>query len=167
MIAESFFLAAALLGPEAGPARAKDVARDVVEIALTEDPLFPCVEAKDEGCLEARRQTAMLLTVWHIRESGGLWNIWGDNHTSIGPLQFKAVYLRSEALAPFGATVEDVLGDRKVGLRLGLAWMRYLREWCGSPRRALHAYASGTCAGSMLAREKTKARCALAGLGGC
>ncbi len=165
IITPAMLLAAELLGHAAAPERAYDIARDAVEIATNDEPFFPC--KKDGDCSAAREKTALLLTVWTIRESGGVANIWGDNHTSVGAMQFKPHYLQHEAMSGYGMTVTDVLGSRKVALRLGLAWMRYLRtSVCGgSVKGALNAYASGSCIGSMTSRQKVKDRCALAG--GC
>lgn len=159
-------LAASLLGHAAPPERAYEIARDAVEVASVEEPIFHCAKS-DTNCASARAKTAMLLTVWTIRESAGRSDVWGDNHTSVGAMQFKAHYLDYPALAKYGATVSDVLSSRKLGLKLGLAWMRYLRDdvCAGSVKGALLAYASGSCSGSMVAREKVKTRCGLAG--GC
>ena len=164
----AMLLAASLLGHAAPPEHAYDLARDVVDVAATEEPLFACspVFAHPESCDAARAKTALLLTIWTFRESSGKADVWGDNHTSVGAMQFKAAYLQHEALSGYGMTVDDVLGSRRVALRLGLAWMRYLRGVCGgSVKRALYAYAAGSCAGSMPVREKVAARCAYAG--GC
>jgi hypothetical protein len=163
MLIQAYLLAMHLLGPVAGADRAMDVAIDAYVVSLLEEPLYPC---SPEGCADARRKTALLLTTWTIRESAGLANVWGDNHTSIGSMQFKAHYLKHPALEVYGATEKDVLSSRREGMRLGLAWMRYLRDACGgSVRRALYAYASGSCIGSPSVRTKVLARCELAG--GC
>lgn len=165
IITPAMLLAAQLLGHAASPEQAYEIARDAVEVAREDEPLFPC--KKDGDCESAREKTALLLTVWTIRESGGVANIWGDNHTSVGAMQFKPVYLQHTAMANYAMTVDDVLGSRKVALRLGLAWMRYLRkDVCGgSIKSALNAYASGRCIGNMKSREKVRVRCGLAG--GC
>lgn len=166
MIYEAFLLASSMLGT-ANFERSIAVATDAAEVAMQEDPLFYCSkesQAKD-GCAEARKKTAMILVVWSVRESAGLSNVWGDNHTSIGTMQFKSWYLQHPVMAPYKASESDVLKDRKVGMRLGLAWMRYLRSTCGSPKKALIAYASGSCIGTMLARDKVESRCKQAG--GC
>jgi hypothetical protein len=163
MLIQAYLLAAQLLGPVAGADRAMDVATDAYVVSLTEEPLYLC---NGESCTEARHQTSLLLTTWAIRESAGLSNVWGDNHTSIGAMQFKAHYLKHPALKVYGATEKDVLSSRREGMRLGLAWMRHLRGVCGgSVRRALYAYASGSCIGSESVRKKVLARCELAG--GC
>jgi hypothetical protein len=164
IITPAMLLAASLLGHAAAPERAYEIARDVVDVAREDEPLFPC--KKDGDCEAAREKTALLLTVWTIRESGGVANLWGDNHTSVGAMQFKPWYLQHAAMVDFGMTVDDVLASRKVSLRLGLAWMRYLKkDVCKTVKGALNAYASGSCIGSMESREKVKMRCALAG--GC
>jgi len=99
---------------------------------------------------------------------------WGADAIRINLLHPNAVFdtgiwtpeVLAQRAAHYGMTVDDVLGSRRVALRLGLAWMRYLRGVCGgSVKRALYAYASGSCAGSMPVREKVAARCAYAG--GC
>lgn len=166
MIYEAFLLASAMLGPNHFE-RAVGVATDAIDVAIHEEPLFYCSKestAKD-NCADARKKTAMLLIVWSIRESAGIANVWGDNHTSIGTMQFKTWYLKHPAMADYAASEADVLADRKVGLKLGLAWMRHLKTSCGSVKKALYAYASGSCVGSMPVREKVDGRCKQAG--GC
>ena len=163
MLIQAYLLAMQLLGPVAGADRAFDVATDATVVSLVEEPLYPC---EPDGCASARHQTALLLTAWSIRESAGLSNVWGDNHTSIGTMQFKAHYLKHPALEVYETSEKEVLSSRREGMRLGLAWMRYLKTACGgSVRRALYAYASGSCAGSVEVRKKVLARCELAG--GC
>lgn len=164
MFIQAYLLAMQLLGPVAGADRAYDVALDATAVALTEEPLYPC--DAEGSCATARHQTALLLTAWSVRESAGLSSAWGDNHTSIGSMQFKAHYLKHPVLAEYGLTERDVLDSRREGMRLGLAWMRYLRTACGgSVRRALYAYASGSCVGTKDVQKKVLARCELAG--GC
>jgi hypothetical protein len=166
MIYEAILLASSMLGT-ANFERSVSVATDAIDVAMHEEPLFTCSKASAEkdGCADARKKTAMLLIVWSIRESAGLANVWGDSHTSIGTMQFKSWYLKHPAMAEYNATEADVLADRKVGLKLGLAWMRHLKTSCGSAKKALYAYASGSCIGSMPVREKVESRCKQAG--GC
>lgn len=166
MIYETILLAASMLGPT-NFERAVAVATDAAEVAMHEDPLFPCTKESQtkDGCSEARKKTAMILVVWSVRESAGIANVWGDNHTSIGTMQFKSWYLKHPVMAKYDATENDVLENRKLGMKLGLAWMRFLRKSCGSPKKALIAYASGSCIGSNEARTKVEHRCKQAG--GC
>ena len=166
MIYEAFLLATSMLG-QVNVERAALVTTDAIEVALEEKPLFHCSKESEEkdNCAEARKKTARLLIVWSIRESAGIANVWGDNHTSIGAMQFKSWYLKHPVLAEYNADEAQVLESRKLAMKLGLAWMRYLKTTCGSPKRALVAYASGSCIGTMAVKEKVEQRCKLAG--GC
>ncbi len=149
MIAELVFLGAALAGSSVSGQSVVDAALDVRDVALEEPPLF----AGPDG----RERTARLLLVWSWRESAWRADAIGDSGASLGAMQMNRSWLGSRA--------RDVLGDRRLALRLGLALMRNLAESCGSVRRGLHAYACGTCSGSVRARELVANRCALAG--GC
>lgn len=124
---------------------ALDLAIDVRAVVSQHDPL-PTTD---------RLTTARLLAVWAYRESAGR-SVMGDQGAACGVLQLHEV-------ARQGTPCTEILADRRVGLALGLAWMQRMSEQCGSLRGGLRAYASGTCAGSMRARELVEARCALAG----
>jgi hypothetical protein len=120
---------------------ALDLALDVRHVALTEQPL------------DADRQlTARVLAVWAYRESAGR-SIMGDHGAACGVLQLHEQARQGHACA-------EILADRRLGLRLGLAWMRRMAEQCGSVRKGLGAYATGSCIGG---RDLVRARCAVAG----
>lgn len=120
---------------------ALDLAVDVRYVALTEAPLDA-----------DRLMTARVLAVWAYRESAGR-SVMGDHGAACGVLQLHDV-------ARQGHACSEILADRRLGLRLGLAWMRRMSEQCGSLRRGLGAYATGSCIGG---RELVRARCAVAG----
>lgn len=120
---------------------ALDLAIDVRSVALTEQPLD-----------DDRMLTARVLAVWAYRESAGR-SILGDHGAACGVLQLHEV-------ARQGTPCSEILADRRLGLRLGLAWMRKMAEQCGSLRRGLGAYATGSCVGG---RDLVRARCAVAG----
>lgn len=120
---------------------ALDLAIDVRHVALTEQPLD-----------DDRALTARILAVWAYRESAGR-SILGDHGAACGVLQLHDV-------ARQGTPCAEILADRRLGLRLGLAWMRQMAEQCGSVRRGLGAYATGSCIGG---RDLVRARCAVAG----
>ena len=120
---------------------ALDLAIDVRSVAMTEQPLD-----------DDRQLTARVLAVWAYRESAGR-SIMGDHGAACGVLQ-----LHEQARQ--GTPCSEILADRRLGLRLGLAWMRRMSEQCGSLRRGLGAYATGSCIGG---RDLVRARCALAG----
>lgn len=125
---------------------ALDLAIDVRHVALTEQPLDGSDGAPD------RQLTARVLAVWAYRESAGR-SIMGDHGAACGVLQ-----LHEQARQ--GHACSEILADRRLGLRLGLAWMRRMAEQCGSVRKGLGAYATGSCIGG---RELVRARCAVAG----
>ena len=110
-------------------------------VALTEAPLD-----------DDRLMTARVLAVWAYRESAGR-SIMGDHGAACGVLQ-----LHEQARQ--GHACSEILADRRLGLRLGLAWMRRMAEQCGSVRKGLGAYATGSCIGG---RDLVRARCAVAG----
>lgn len=120
---------------------ALDLAIDVRSVAMTEQPLD-----------DDRALTARVLAVWAYRESAGR-SILGDHGAACGVLQLHEV-------ARQGTPCAEILADRRLGLRLGLAWMRRMAEQCGSLRRGLGAYATGSCIGG---RDLVRARCAVAG----
>lgn len=163
MVTETLLvLATSLFGAAAAP-RAQALVDQVVVVADADEPLFAC---KDKDCTEARLKTASLLTVWVFGESAGKVDAIGDNGTSFGLMQMKEGHFYSATLAEYKATRQKVLKDGVLAIRLGLAWMRYLKGVCGgSVERALNAYASGSCIGTNTSRAKVKARCKLAG--GC
>ena len=138
MLPDLLFL---LLGLGLRDGTALDLAIDVRHVALTEAPLDA-----------DRLMTARVLAVWAYRESAGR-SIMGDHGAACGVLQ-----LHEQARQ--GTPCAEILADRRLGLRLGLAWMRRMSEQCGSLRKGLGAYATGSCIGG---RELVRARCAVAG----
>ena len=120
---------------------ALDLAIDVRSVAMTEEPLD-----------NDRAMTARVLAVWAYRESAGR-SVMGDHGAACGVLQLHEV-------ARQGMPCSEILADRRLGLRLGLAWMRRMSEQCGNVRKGLGAYATGSCIGG---RDLVRARCALAG----
>lgn len=148
MIATLVFLGAALAGSSVPGAAVVEAASDVRDVALDELPLF-------DGP-DGRARTASLLLVWSWRESAWRADAVGDAGRSLGAMQTGAMWLRGHAPA-------EVLSDRKLGLRLGLEAMRELAAMCGSVKRGLYAYASGTCNGTARARALVANRCAVSG----
>ena len=130
---------------------ALDLAIDVRAVAMLEEPLFD-----GDG---ARAKTALLLAVWTMRESGGR-ALMGDEGRACGALQLHEV-------ARQGVTCSAMLADRRLALATGLAWMRRMRDVCGSVAGGLRAFASGSCSGTPRARDLVRVRCALAFTGGC
>ena len=120
---------------------ALDLAIDVRHVALTEAPLA-----------DDRELTARILAVWAYRESAGR-SVIGDHGAACGVVQL-------HEMARQGVPCSEILADRRVGLRLGLAWMRRMTEQCGSLRGGLRAYSSGSCAGAV---SLVRSRCAVAG----
>lgn len=141
---------------------AYELAHDAYEVSLEEKPLFL---DKDESV--ARFRTMKLLIVWDGFESGHRCSVVGDGGNSIGSMQFGHRWLSHASLSGFEATPKMVLTNCKLAMRMGLSFMRWLRdEPCtGSVKRALNAYASGSCYGSLSVRAKVEERCVLAG--GC
>lgn len=146
MLLVELLLLATSLGLRDGTAL--DLAVDVRSVAMAEDPLVD----------DDRAATARLLLVWTIRESAGR-SVMGDQGRACGALQL-------HELARQGVTCEAMLANRRVALAAGLAWMRRMRDRCGSVAAGLRAFASGSCEGSPRARDLVRVRCALAG-GGC
>jgi hypothetical protein len=142
-------LALALAGASVPSTELASIALDVRDVALDGAPLF----AGDDG----RARTARLLLVWSWKESAWRTSAEGDKGASLGVMQMNRAWL--------GADAARVLVDRRYALERGLALMHHLAVVCGSVRGGLHAYASGTCAGSIRARELVQHRCAAAG--GC
>jgi len=141
------------------PTQSDALARDVLEVASSELPLF-------DGA-DGRERTARLLLAWAARESGGNVAALGDcapgkrtvaTCRSFGRMQTSALWLGTLNLAP-----ADVLEDGRLALRAGLSVMRTLRDRCGSVRAGLRAYASGACAGTPRARVLVVSRCAESG----
>lgn len=127
------------------PEHARSLAEDAAEVAETSDPLF-------DGP-NGRARTARLLVVWSTRESAGVASVLGgcaddkkksvNTCTSFGRMQMTRVWTKH-----FGVSVEAILLDGKLALRLALAAMRSLRVTCkGDVKGALRAYASGQCQG--------------------
>jgi hypothetical protein len=145
-----FHLGLALCGSALPPTEVLAAADDVRAVALEEPPLF----AGSDG----RERTARLLMVFAWKESAWRADVTGDHGAACGVLQLHNV-------ARAGVSCAAIRADRRLGLRVGLAFMRDLRDRCGSVRAGLRAFASGTCAGSIRARELVAHRCSLAG--GC
>jgi len=128
---------------------ALDLAVDVRAVAMAEEPLYVGDDAVE--------RTALLLAVWTVRESAGQ-SVLGDQGRACGAMQLHEV-------ARQGVSCSSMLADRRVALAAGLAWMRRMRDVCGSVAGGLRAFASGSCSGSPRARDLVRVRCALAG--GC
>lgn len=146
-----FVLAVALSQGNGSQPNLSAVIGDVRAVALEEPPLLPSQE--DEGA--ARTKTAEILLVWAWAESRWEARALGDNGHACGVLQLHPI-------ARPGYSCAAVRADRRLGLRLGLAWMRRMSAQCGSLEGGLRAFASGRCSG---AREFVARRCAL--VGGC
>jgi len=134
-------------------ALAFDVASDARDVALVEAPLW-----KNE-----RLKTAKLLVVMAGREGTGLETVIGDHGAAHGTMQ-----IHPDVWAPF---LEErgfdytTYYDRRESMRAMLTIVHHLVEQCGSVKRALYAYASGSCFGNVVAKPKMDARCAV--IGGC
>jgi membrane-bound lytic murein transglycosylase MltF len=115
-------------------ARAESLASDVAAVVATERPLF--------AGADARRRTARLLAVWAWHESSGRADAIGDGGRACGVMQL-------HEHARNGTPCEMILRDRRLGLRLGLRYMRQAVAYCGGSITAgLSAYASGICRGA-------------------
>lgn len=153
------FLAGAVVAAGLPAGEVAAIAEDVRAVVLDEPPLF--------AGADARLRTGQLAIVWMLRESAGRADALGDcddpEHRTVdtcrsfGAMQMNRMWL--------GARVAEVLGDRRLALRLALELMRELAVTCGSVRAGLQAYASGICSGSPRARALVAHRCAIAG--GC
>jgi hypothetical protein len=152
MLFELFHLAASLSGSALPAQELADLAADVRAVALEEQPLF--------AGADDRARTARLLIVWTWKEAAFRTDALGDKGAACGLLQL-------HELARDGHSCDELRGNRRLALRVGLAWMRSMRDVCGSVRGGLRAFASGSCAGSLRARDLVAHRCRLAGLGGC
>jgi hypothetical protein len=114
--------------------RAEGLAEDVAAVVASERPLFVGADAK--------RRTARLLAVWAWHESSGRADAVGDGGRACGVMQ-----LHGQARG--GVPCERILRDRRLGLRLGLRYMRQAVTYCGgSVTAGLSAYASGICRGA-------------------
>lgn len=150
----------ALLGHTPEVARATAI--DAHVVALEEAPYFAC--DKDGDCEKAREKTAELLVVWTSAESAGKTWLDGDGGASIGVMQINRRYLKHPALESFHASEDAVRGDRRLAMRVSLAWMRYLRTICKGEKPGLLAYASGNCFGNPVAKSKVSYRVGFLGL---
>lgn len=147
MLAALLALATTLAGATVPAETLRAAVDDVQAVAESEEPL-----------LSTREQTARLLVVWSWKESAWRTNAIGDGGAACGALQLHAIARNGHSCAALRA-------DRRLALRVGLAWMRRMRDVCGSVTGGLRAFASGTCHGSVRARELVRWRCKLAG--GC
>jgi hypothetical protein len=126
------------------------------DVALFVDDVVAVVEV-DAPLVEGdRTATGRLLVVWAWKEAAYRANAIGDGGKACGVLQLHAI-------ARAGHTCAELTADRRLALRVGLAWMRQMRDTCGSVRRGLLAYASGSCFGSLRARALVDHRLKLAG----
>jgi hypothetical protein len=148
MIAALLTLAIKLAGASLPAAAIESAASDVAAVAEGEAPLV----AGD------REATARVLLVWAWRESAWRTNALGDAGNACGVLQLHAI-------ARDGHTCTELRSDRRLALRVGLAWMRRMRDVCGgSVRAGLRAFASGSCVGTPRARALVDHRLKLAGV---
>lgn len=149
MIFSLFTLAASLAGTSVPLAGVASIADDVRAVVLESVPLTLASTVE-----ESRAATARLLVVWSWRESAWKVGAIGDAGASLGAMQLNRSWL--------GGRDAEVLTDRRLALRLGLALMVDLAARCGSVRGGLRAYASGSCSGNARARELVAARCKMA-----
>jgi hypothetical protein len=89
-----------------------------------------------------------------------LQSVMGDHGAACGAMQL-------HDLARGGVSCSSMLADRRVALAAGLAWMRAMRDRCGSVRAGLRAFASGSCLGSHRANRLVTSRCSTADTGDC
>lgn len=144
---------AATTSSNVSPLLVNDVANDAYAVAMSEEPLW------NNGQLK----TGKLLVVMAGRESAGNATVIGDSGAAHGAMQIHPrVWGRFLEERGFDYTVYY---ERRDSMRAMLAIVRHLTERCGSVKRALYAYASGSCFGNVVAKPKMEARCAL--IGGC
>jgi len=129
---------------------------DVDDLGVARDALSVSLEGPE--LLDDREATARLLVVFAWRESAFAADALGDHGRACGLLQLHDV-------ARQGHSCDEVRADRRLALRLGLAWMRRMRDVCGSVKGGLAAFASGRCSGLPRVDALVASRCALAG--GC
>lgn len=130
-------------------ARAEGLAADVAHVATYEAPLF--------SGKHARMRTARVLATWAWYESSGLAHVMGDGGQACGVLQL-------HPMARYGRPCDLILGDRRLGLALGLRFMRDASARCGgSVRAGLVAFASGKCSGVPIAERLVDRRLHRAG----
>jgi hypothetical protein len=147
MIAALLVLAQTLAGASLPSAAIASAVEDVAAVAEAEAPLV-------EG---DRLATASVLLVWSWKESAWRANAIGDGGKACGATQLHAI-------ARDGHTCAELTADRRLALRVGLAWMRRMRDVCGSVRGGLNAYASGSCQGTIRSRRIVDHRLKLAGV---
>lgn len=142
-------LSSAMLTSHADLDRVVGLASAAYHVAQTETPLFKGPDA--------RAKTARFYIVWTARESGAFENVIGDSGHAFGPMQVHFEWLD---VVDHDYTEQF---DLKGSMRTAHSVMIYLIKKCGSPRRALYAYAGGSCYPSIKTKAKVEARCALIG----
>ena len=127
--------------------RGNQVAEAAMEVSTGEHKFL----GKDE---ESR---AAILTVWAYHESR--WNACavGDSGRSIGLMQVNRVWIGS-------ARAKKVLCSAKEGMVEAMRILDTLADKCGTPRRALTAYATGRCVSGKGVNSFVESRWAQAGL---
>jgi hypothetical protein len=147
-----FLFALSVSGVGISSGEAASIADDVRAVVLEEEPLFAGEDAEE--------RTAQMLIVFAKREAAFRNDLIGDQGAACSVLQL-------HELARDGHSCAELQADRRLALRVGLAWMRRMRDVCGgSVRAGLRAFASGVCAGSPRGRVLVESRCR-AIQGGC
>lgn len=113
-------------------ARGLDAIPAVLDVVEDERPLF----AGPDG----RHATARLLLAWSRWESRWDACAVGDNGRALGIVQ-----VHREWFARVGVSEVATKCDAREGFRAGLRVMHLLVAQCGTVRRALAAFASGSC----------------------
>ena len=98
---------------------------------------------------------AALLTAWSFFESRWDACAKGDSGRSIGIMQVNRVWGGSEKL---------LLCNVEGGIAAGMQILDRLAEHCGTPRKALTAYATGRCVSTKTIDSMVEQRWAIAGL---
>jgi hypothetical protein len=113
------------------PAHAMALYADAIEVVAESDPLY-------DGPF-GRLRTLLIVIEWAARESGGDKAATGKDG-DCGRLQLLYPPARK------GYDCKTIRAAKDLDLRLGLAWMRDMRDACGgSVRKGLAAYARGAC----------------------
>lgn len=135
--------------------RCADVSMAAHHVALDMRPLF----ASSDG----RERTARFLTVLVAKESAGNPLAIGDGGKAHGATQIHPDTW-GDILERYGFDYTSYF-DLEQSMRMSLVVLHYLTKRCGSPKRAMYAYASGVCEGTPAATAKMNARCKT--IGGC
>lgn len=148
----ALFMLAALFG--ASYQSTVDVAQIATELSQERDPALYFPELAKEDLDAARFKMASLWVVFAFHESSFQPSALGDHGRSCGLMQ-----VQPKAGYP---SCQQMLKNPKVAMRAGAMAMEDAIKECGTLKKGLSAYASGTCGG---AKKLVEQRCKEAG--GC